>query len=125
MDDVSKYVYLIDSDKLIVYLQETKKTTVNQVNLFFNQVENLANNNNFNIIIDLSHASPPNAEIRNEIKIRFSTIDHLIDSYSLIIGSNILLMVAAKFAMASLGIKNFKIYRKKDEAIEYIKKNES
>ena len=59
MDDVSKYVYLIDSDQLIIYLQETKTTTTSQVDIFFNQIENLANNNKFDLIIDLTYASTP------------------------------------------------------------------
>ena len=118
MIDIEKYIYIIESDDLVINVKETKTTTVNQVNKYFDYIEELSKNNSFTIIIDLSDATPPNAEIRYEIQNRFKPIKHLIKSYKIVVGPNFLIQIAAKFTMASLGLKKYEIYSTLEKAKE-------
>lgn len=118
MIDVKKYIYIIESDDLVINVKETKTTTVNQVNKYFDYIEELSKNNSFTIIIDLSDAAPPNAEIRYEIQNRFKPIKHLIKSYKIVVGTNFLIQIAAKFTMASFGLKKYEIYSNLEKAKE-------
>ena len=116
-------VYIIEhiNDIPIIIYKEIQNTTIDDIEYFFNYLNKISNNKKFNLIIDLSAASPPNAELRAYIKSRFDKINHLIISVNIFVGSNFLLKIAAKFIGASIGFKNLNIHSSIDKALYYIK----
>ena len=120
MSKPSRDIYLIKSNKLIVFYKEAKDPERNQVNTYFDYVEELVDGKKFHLIIDLSECNAPSAEVRHELRKRFKAIESLAESYSIYIGKNILLRIAVKFIGASLGLKNFKKYNSINKAIKHV-----
>ena len=105
---------------LVVVYKEAKKTSVPQIEEYFEYLASIVTNKQFHYIIDLSNTNPPTAEVRNCVKGKFKAFDTQILSYSVIIGDNFLLKIALKFVGASLGLKNFKTYKSITAAIKYL-----
>jgi len=122
MSNLDKNIYCAAShlEKKIIVYKEAKKTSLTQISNYFNYLNEIIGNKSFHYIIDLSNTNPPSAEVRNYIKKELQKIDHLIESYSVIIGQNFLLKIALKFVGASLGLSNFKTYKSIAAAIKYL-----
>lgn len=104
----------------IIIYQELKSPSIESINLFFDYVEKLTNKNKFYFIVDLSHAEPPNAEIRALLKNRYKMLEDYIITTHVYIGTNFLLKIAVKFLAASIGIHEFKISKSIPTSIELI-----
>jgi hypothetical protein len=120
MSKPNKNIYLIKSNKLILVYKEAKHPDLNQVNAYFDYLEELVAEKKFHLILDLSDCKHPSAEVRHALKNRYKAIEHLVNSYSIYIGNNILLRIAMKFIGASLGLKKIKTYNSIQEAIEQV-----
>ena len=116
------FIYVVKTQQNIpiVLYQEIKSPSIESINLFFDYVEKLTNKNKFYFIFDLSHAEPPNAEIRALLKDRYKSLeDYLIETH-VYVGTNFLLKIAVKFLAASVGVRNFKISKSIPASIELI-----
>jgi hypothetical protein len=120
MSKPTNNIYLIESDKLILVYKEVKSPEKNQINTYFDYVEELVKGRKFHLIIDLSDCKHPSAKVRDEIKNKYKDIAHLIESYSVYIGNNRLLRIAIRFIGPSIGIKSYKKYDTIPEAINHI-----
>ena len=49
MFDIKKYVYIIESNDLVINVKETKTTSLKQINQYFDYIEELSNNKSFTI----------------------------------------------------------------------------
>lgn len=75
-------IYIIKSENLTIVYREIKTPSINQINQYFDYLEELVDRRKFNMIKDLSNTIPPSAEIRFELKKRYKAIDNLIDCHS-------------------------------------------
>ena len=80
-----KYIFPVSNlgNELVVMFKEPKSTSVKQVNFFFDYLESIVESRYFHLVIDLSDAAPPNAEVRAEIRERIKNIDPQIISYQI------------------------------------------
>ena len=110
----------IDGLLVIVY-KEVENTTVNQIHEYFDYLTKFSDGKKFHLIIDLSRAKPPSAEVRAALKLRFKLLEEKVVSYHVFVGVNILLKIAVKFVGASIGLENFKLCNSIEQAHERIK----
>ncbi|MBI3071261.1 MAG: hypothetical protein HYY84_03955 [Deltaproteobacteria bacterium] len=74
---------------------------------------------NYYALIDLTHASRPPADVRFHLRVLMTT--HRRPAYTaLFTEANFVLNVAARFVMASAGMKDFSVHRHRDDAIAAI-----
>ena len=104
----------------IILYREAKEPNRKQINNYFDFLTELIMDKQFHIIIDLTEAKPPNADVRNAVKNRFLQLEDYILSYQVYVGSNFLLKIAVKFIGSSMGINNFKLVSTIEEAIDNI-----
>lgn len=120
------YIHIYDTEassyKTIVY-KEAPITSVNQIDDFFDYLEELSANQNFHIIIDLSDTNLPSAEVRSTLKNRFEKLNNKIMSYHVYIGPNFLLKIAVRYVGASLGLRDFKVHNSIENALDYINRS--
>ena len=123
MKPLNKSIYILETvnDEHIVVYHESSKSTVNQINEYFDFLTQLTAGKKFHIIVDLTQSSLPSADVRDLLRSRFNLLEDIILSYNVVVGNNILIKVAVKFLAASLGFQHMTAYKsiiKAKEAIE-------
>lgn len=112
-------VYMLSDDTLIWH--ETPIPTTYQVNIFGEKLAELTQEaKEFYLIIDLTEAARPSAEIINcirNIMQGFSGMHHA----AIYTGKNFILNIAAKFVMERVGFASYSIHKTKEEALDEIK----
>ena len=108
-----------NGERIIEYF-EIDKASEESINVFWERVEEFVDGNPFHFIVDLSEAEPPNADIRAAVHARYNRVSDKCVSTQAIIKNNILLKIAAKFVMSSIGIKNFRTAKNFEEAKQHI-----
>ena len=122
MNDLNNDIFFLptkNQERIIVYI-EAEIQSKEQINIYFDYLENLANKQPFHYIIDLSNAGFPSTEVRNQVKLRLKLLLHLTLSYSVYVGKNILMKVAIKFVGASIGLNKFKVFNSIEDAHQNI-----
>jgi hypothetical protein len=71
------------------------------------------------LLIDLTAARPPNAEIRSRLKTLFSAQKNL-RTAAVFTGKNFMLNVAAKFVLSGIGLKSFTVHKTLEEALQAV-----
>jgi len=75
----------------------------------------------YDLLIDLTEAQPPNAEIRSRLKRLFGAQSNL-RTAAVFTGKNFMLNVAAKFVLGgSVGLKNFSVHTTLEQALEELR----
>lgn len=111
------------NDVPVVFFKEQDKPTLEGNMLLWKYLEDISNETPFYLIIDVSTATPPKAEIRAYIKKRLNASKKsLLHSY-IIPGSNLFIKFGLKFILASMGLKCFTVVNSQEEAISQIKSN--
>ncbi len=116
------HIYTYDSspNHLIIIYTEALKTSVNQINEYFDRVTELSEGRNFHMVADISNTNLPNAEVREAIKHRFKKINDQIISHHTYIGKNPLLRIALKFVSHAIGLPKTKPVASMEEAFKKI-----
>jgi hypothetical protein len=123
MVDPKDHIYIADSQKLIIVYREADKPNTEQVISFFDYVNELAQGREFDMILNLSKASPPSSAVRHEFKKGFKGLDRFVKSYTIFFGKNFLLKITAKFVGSSIGLENYSSCNSIEQAIEDLSKN--
>ncbi len=123
MVDPKDHIYIADSEKLIIVYREADKPNTEQVISFFDYVNELAQGREFDMILNLSKASPPSSAVRHEFKKGFKGLDRFVKSYTIFFGKNFLLKITAKFVGSSIGLENYSSCNSIEQAIEDLSKN--
>jgi len=110
----------VQNGERIIECLEINKASEESINVFWERVEELVDGNPFHFIVDLSQAEPPNAIIRAALHERYNRVSDKCVSTQAIIKNNILLKIAAKFVMSSIGVKNFRTAKNFEEARQRI-----
>jgi hypothetical protein len=123
MKPLNKSIYILETvnDENIVVYHESSKSTVNQINEYFDFLTQLTAGKKFHIIVDLTQSALPSADVRDLLRSRIYLLEDIILSYNVVVGNNILIKVAVKFLAASLGFQHMTAYKsiiKAKEAIE-------
>ena len=115
--NIEEQIYILQNDSaLIIVYTEAPNTSIDQVNLYFDYLTEIAKNRKFHVILDLTKTSRPSAEIRSCLKNRFKRLEEDIISYHVIVGTNIFIKIAVKFIGSSIGLRFFKISNSKEAA---------
>ena len=122
MKPLNKSIYILETvnDENIVVYHESSKSTVNQINEYFDFLTQLTAGKKFHIIVDLTQSALPSADVRDILRSRFNLLEDIILSYNVVVGNNILIKVAVKFVAASLGLQNMTAYKSIIKAREAI-----
>ncbi len=108
-------VYLY-SDRIVIF-KETPIQTIFQIDLSFEKIEEITQElESFSLIIDLSEAKPPTAEIREHLKKCYSSLDRMLHA-AVVTERNFMLNIAAKFVLKGLGLKSYSIHKTMGEAL--------
>ena len=99
----------LDDADIIVFIRE-KNITHTQINEHFDYLIQISSGKKFHLIVDLTQAPLPDAEMRSLIKVRFKLLKDSILSYRMVVGKNYLIKVAIKFVAASVGLANMTAY---------------
>jgi hypothetical protein len=111
-------VYLFKYD--IVMFKELPVQSVFQIDLFFNKIAEIAANlEYFYMIIDLSEANRPSAEVRDHLKKRAVELTNL-KYVSIFTGGRLMLNIAAKFVCVACGMKSYSVKNTLEEALEAV-----
>ena len=71
----------------------------------------------YDLLIDLTEAQPPNAEIRSRLKRLFGSQANL-RTAAVFTGKNFMLNVAAKFVLSGIGLKSFSVHKTLEQALQ-------
>lgn len=107
----SENIYIVDTHNEIpiILFKELDKTTPESVELHWDYITEIANGKAFYLIIDLSEATPPSAEVRFALKKRYTEIKDLVIYTNVVVGNNFLLKIVTRFVAAIIGAKNYNI----------------
>jgi hypothetical protein len=111
-------VYLYKDD--IIMYKEIPAPSIFSLDLFFDNIKEITGTfSSFYMIIDLTEAERPRADIRNHLKKRFPELKNL-EHASVFTEKNFMLNIAAKFVMTGIGLKSFSVHKTLEEALEAI-----
>ncbi|MEP5610919.1 MAG: hypothetical protein ABJP45_01655 [Cyclobacteriaceae bacterium] len=117
-------VRVYNQEKNIILYQEPYSTTKEQLDINFQKISKLSKDfGDFYLLIDLTAASRPNAEIRQHIFEKFAIIKSSVQHVAIFTEKNLLLNMAATFIMKKTGLQSFSIHKKLKEAEQAIEKN--
>jgi hypothetical protein len=105
--------------KIVLYI-EAVTPSFDQVNSYFDYLEELINEQKYHIIIDLSKSDIPCLEVRQLLKKRFKKIKEFTLSYNVYVGTNGFIKIAVKFIAAAVGIKEFRLFNSIEDAHQNI-----
>jgi hypothetical protein len=89
-----------------------------QVRLFKTRLDEVsANLSSYDLLIDLTVAKPPNAEVREALKGLFGS-QTKIRKIGVYTGRNFMLNVAARFVLGSVGMRDFTVHKTLEEALK-------
>lgn len=123
MANPKEHIYIADAEQLIIVYREADNPNTGQVISFFDYVHELANGRKFDMILNLSKASPPSSAVRHEFKKGFKGLKPYVNSFQIYFGKNFLLKITAKFVGSSIGLEKYRTCKSIDEAIEYASNN--
>jgi len=103
----------------IIYWRELPVQSVFQFDLFEQRLNELSQDiTHYDLVIDLTEATPPNGECRERLKPLFAGQAKM-RRVAVFTGKNFMLNIAAKFVLgSSVGLKNFSVSKTLDTAIE-------
>jgi hypothetical protein len=105
-------------DNLLMY-QEVPVPSLYQVGLFREWIDALsADMTHYDLVVDLTAAKPPNAEVREALRKLFTTQPKL-KHVAVFTGRNFLLNVAARFVLGSMGLKGT-VHKTKEDALAHL-----
>lgn len=121
-ENITDHIYFHESsDKyLILVYTEASKTSVNQINDYFDCIEKISDGRQFHMVADLSDTNLPNPGVREAIKNRFVSINKQIISHQTYIGNNPLLRIALKFVSSAVGLPNTRPVKSMEHAFKRI-----
>ena len=123
MKRAKEHIFQLSESPLIILYKEGATTSIELLNICFDELEKITDQRPFNMIIDLSIARPPRTEVRHEIKSRFNTLNSEIESLSLIVGNNFIIKIAAQFVFRGMvKTKTTQLCKTVEIATEEIKK---
>ncbi len=124
-ETTEEIVWIYNREKKIIYYEEPYSTTKEQLDHNFQRISKLSREfGKFFLIVDLTKASRPNAEIRQHIHQKFAIIKSTVIHVSIFTEKNLLLNMAATFVMKKTGLPSFSIHKKLAEAEKAIEKHQ-
>ena len=122
-NDENEIVWLHSQEKKIIFYKEPYSTTIEQLDINFQTIDNLGKSlGKYHLLIDLTGASRPKAEIRQHIFEKFQLIKSGLLHVGIFTGKNLLLNMAATFIMRKVGLNSFSIHKSLKEAEEAIER---
>ncbi|MEP1096999.1 MAG: hypothetical protein ABJG78_17910 [Cyclobacteriaceae bacterium] len=114
-------VRVYDEEKRIIIYQEPYSTSKEQLDFNFQKISKLSKDfDEFFLLIDLTIASRPTAEIRQHIFRKFAIIKSTVKHVAIFTEKNVLLNMAATFVMKKIGLRSFSIHKTQKEAEQAI-----
>jgi hypothetical protein len=105
------------SDNLIMY-NEVPIPSRFQLRHFEERMNEIsAQMDHYDLLIDLTAAQPPGAEIREQLKTLFSKQKKLRKT-AVFTGRNFMLNVAARFVLGRAGLREFSVHKSQEDALE-------
>ncbi len=118
-------VWVYSKEKRIIYYKEPYSTSKEQLDINFQTISKLSKDfGKFYLIVDLSNASRPTAEIRQHILEKFAIIRSTVQHVAIFTEKNLLLNMAATFVMKKTGLPSFSIHKKQKDAEKAIEKHQ-
>lgn len=121
-ENITDHIYIhepIDKHLILVYI-EAPKTSVNQINEYFDRIDELTDGRLFHMVADLSNTNLPDPGVREAIKSRFLLIENQIISHQSYIGKNPLMRIALKFVSSAIGLTDTRSAKSLDHAFKRI-----
>jgi hypothetical protein len=122
-DGVDHICYLEGSNLYthqVIFFRERINPTPGQIDDDFAVIRELAANEPFFILVDLSSTNPPSIQARKTLKRNFNSFDNQLINVFVFSGKNKFINMAAKFVLSSAGLKNFRLFTTKEQAINSI-----
>jgi hypothetical protein len=113
---IGECIYMHAPD--IMMYREVPVQSLFQLDIFDQRMTELAKDlASFALIIDLTIAHPPSAEVRQRLKRLFGSFKNM-RRVTVFTGRNFMLNVAAKFVLGGLGLKALSIHKTLEDALE-------
>lgn len=108
-------------DGYILYT-EIKSPTKSDLEDSFKTLSDIIKESNVkNVLLDISDSDKPSAEIRYEIKKKWTALQKILGHVAIVTGKGVLINISAQFIARSIGLKSFSIHKSQTEAIEHFK----
>jgi hypothetical protein len=111
-----------DYTRKVIFFKENINPSPEQIDNDFAIIRELAANDAFFLLIDLTVANPPSMAARKALKRNFNSFDNQLMKVFIFTGKNKFMNIAAKFVMSSAGLGDSLIFTLKEEAIKAIPK---
>jgi hypothetical protein len=105
------------SGRIMMY-RELPVQSVFHLDLFESKMNELAQHlEHYDLLIDLTQAQPPSAQVRARLKKLFGG-QRLLRKTAVFTGRNFMLNVAAKFVLSGSGLRSFSVHSTQEQALE-------
>jgi len=123
------HIYILEDlnafTHMVIYFEENVTPTPEQVNRDFEIIREMAANEEFFLVVDLSRTNPPSIEVRKTLKRNFNSLKDQLLKVFIFTGKNKFMNIAAKFVFSSAGIKNFILFTTREQTINSIPRKSS
>ena len=109
-----------DYTRKVIFFKENINPSPEQIDNDFAIIRELAANDAFFLLIDLSNTNPPSIQVRKALKGNFNSFDNKLMMVFIYTGKNKFMIIAAKFVMSSAGLNNLRLFTTREQAINSI-----
>ncbi|MEQ9403355.1 MAG: hypothetical protein RIM99_07220 [Cyclobacteriaceae bacterium] len=110
-------IWVYDNDKRIIFYREPETTTKNQLDHNFQEIKKMTRSfEDFFMILDLTVAKRPNAEIRQYILEKFELVKNKLSHVAVVTGKNFIINMAVTFILRKSKLKSYSIQKTLAEA---------
>jgi hypothetical protein len=118
---IRERVYVYRPPNVLMYV-EVPVPSAYQLKIFGERMTELsASMDHFDLLIDLTHAKPPSAEIREVLKHVFKAQQKMRRA-AVFTGRNFMLNVAARFVLGSIGLREFTVDKTLQDALRSLER---
>ena len=114
-DHIRNRVSQIDSETFLV--KELPDATPGSVDIMLEHLKDqVIKLDRFYMVVDLSEAQRPNADVRTRLKHHLSSMPTLRHA-AVVTGKNIIIRIAVKFVIAGAGFKSYSVHKRFEDAL--------
>lgn len=110
----------------IVAIREVGAPTLRHVEAMFDRISEVTRGlERFPLLVDLTEASRPTAELRAALRGRLRLEESRLSHVAIFTGENFLVSIAVQFVMRGQHVRSFSVHRTREQALEAIRRNAS
>jgi len=115
------HIYCLEDSNVythkVIFFRENINPTPDQIDDDFAVIHEMAANEKFFLLIDLSNTNPPSIQARKALKRNFKAFEKQLKTVFIYTGKNKFMNIAAKFVLTSAGLNNLRLFTTREQAI--------